>query len=379
MTKFTLPRQDNSLPAPYRGQSPGGDRGLPESQYQNYQLAHSPNSSQNASQNFWETEDQSILSGFTLAESYKLANPSESLEANMEEALRRSRPLLSQGRLADYIPELAKANPDLLGLTILDTDGTCYQAGDCDKAFTIQSIAKVALLLKALQLGGFAQVFSRVGMEPSGAPFSEFTTLGDFSDKPSNPFINSGAIVLSSFLAAHMAFEDFLDFLCQLCNNPQLQLDSSVYRSERQTSERNHSLAWELKRLRLLSADLDLSLDFYTKLCSIEVRPLDLAHFGLCLARGGLDAEGKQLLLAEDVTTTLALMSTCGLYDASGEFAVEAGLPAKSGVGGGILAVAPGQYGIGAFGPALDRNGNSIGGINALKILSHTQGWHVLA
>lgn len=371
MTKFTLPRQDNSSPVPYRGQSPSGDRGLPESQYQNYQL---PNQ-----QNFLETEDQSLLSGFTLTETYKLPKPSDSLEANMAAALQLSRPLLSQGRLADYIPELAKANPDLLGLTILGTDGSAYQAGDCDKPFTIQSIAKVALLLKSLQLGGFAQVFSRVGMEPSGAPFSEFTTLGDFSDKPSNPFINSGAIVLSSFLAAQINFETFLEFLCQLCDNPHLQLDSAVYNSERRTSERNHSLAWELKRLKLLTADLDLSLDFYTKLCSIEVRPRDLANFGLCLARRGQDAAGQQLLRAEDVATTLSLMYTCGLYDGSGEFAVEAGIPAKSGVGGGILAVIPGQYGIASFGPALDRNGNSIGGINALKILSHTQGWHVLA
>lgn len=371
MTKFSLPRQDNSQAGPYRGQSPGGDRGLPESSCPNYQLAQPVTPSVRA--------DQAGLPANSLDECYKLPQPSDSLGDNMAQALRLSRPLLSQGRLADYIPELAKANPDLLGLTILGTDGSCYQAGDSQKTFTIQSIAKVALLLKALQLGGFAQVFARVGMEPSGAPFSEFTTLGDFSDKPSNPFINSGAIVLSSFLAAQINFDNFLDFLCQLCNNPRLQVDAAVYNSERRTSERNHSLAWELKRLKLLTADLDLSLDFYTKICSIEVSSLDLAHFGLCLARRGLDAQGQQILRAEDVSTTLALMCTCGLYDGSGEFAVEAGIPAKSGVGGGILAVVPGQYGIGAFGPALDRNGNSIGSIHSLKILARTQGWHVLA
>lgn len=307
--------------------------------------------------------------------------PWENLQADqrrtiLERALRKATKCLRDGKVASYIPELMRADAEQLGLCVMDETATPLALGDADVPFTIQSIGKVAALLLALEKEGYDEVFARIGMEPSGAPFSEFTTLGDFSDKPSNPFINSGAIVLSSLLAADMDFAAYLDYLRSLCGNPGLSMDEAVFASECAHSDRNHSLAWELKHLQLLSSDLDGSLDFYTRLCSVSVTATDLARFAWVLAHGGKDPQGRTLIAADNVVIALSLMMTCGLYNGSGEFAVRSGMPAKSGVGGGIMAVLPGELGIGVFGPALDRNGNSIGGIALLEELSRSLHWH---
>lgn len=306
------------------------------------------------------------------------SSQTKDIQSILEEVLATSSKITGKGELATYIPELAKANPQDLGICLKTCKDESFTAGIYNKKFTIQSIAKVAALLLALKHCGSEKVFSIVGMEPSGAPFSEFTTLGDFSNKPSNPFINSGAIAISSLLATHCGFAEFLDFLRLLCKNPNLHVDESVFESEKATSERNHSLAWELKRLRLLTCDVQPSLEFYTRLCSVAVTAEDLAEFALVLAKHGENKEEEQILKKEDVTTTLSLMLSCGLYNGSGSFIVEAGLPVKSGVGGGIIAVVPGKAGIATFGPSLDHNGNSIGGIDILKQLSHKLGWHIL-
>ncbi len=296
----------------------------------------------------------------------------ECINTSLNEALRQAGLDLANGKVASYIPELARADGSLLGLCLLDCEGRIYRAGDCDTSFTVQSVGKVFLLLAALERFGEQAVFERVGMEPSGAPFSELSTLGEFSEKPSNPFINAGAIVLASLASTVMTFEEFLDFVRGLCGNQTLQVNEAVYLSESAHSERNHSLAWELKRLKLLENDVQTSLDFYTRLCAIEASAADLARFGLLLAR-----QGEQLVSPLHVTTVLSLMFTCGLYNGSGAFATRSGVAAKSGVGGGIVAVVPGQFGIGTFGPALDRNGNSIGGLRLLEILSAEFGWHI--
>ena len=300
----------------------------------------------------------------------------EQRRAVLERALRKATKCLRDGKVASYIPELMRADGKQLGLCVLDHEAAPLTLGDANVPFTIQSIGKVAALLLALKKEGYDEVFARIGMEPSGAPFSEFTTLGDFSDKPSNPFINSGAIVLSSLLAADMDFSAYLDYLRALCGNPDLLVDEAVCASESAHSDRNHSLAWELKHLQLLSSDLDRSLDFYTRLCSVRVTAVDLARFAWVLAHGGRNPQGQLLATEDNVVIALSLMMTCGLYNGSGEFAVRSGMPAKSGVGGGIMAVLPGELGIGVFGPALDRNGNSIGGIAILEELSRSLHWH---
>ncbi|MDO5016400.1 MAG: glutaminase A [Eubacteriales bacterium] len=310
--------------------------------------------------------------------------------AAIQQLLEEAAPYCEQGELASYIPELTKADPQHLGIYLVTSDGKAIGFGDYQVPFTIQSISKVASLLLALRLYSPEEVFSRVGMEPSGTPFSELSGFRDLADTPANPFINSGALAVASLLANKISFEEYRAFVAALCHKPQLIITESVYRSEMAHSERNHSLAWELKRMRLLSADVEETLDFYTKACSLSVTAQDLACFaaylaGICQAQvdnsGSSPADQSQVDLSldpEHQKICLSLMFTCGLYDGSGRFAVKAGLPAKSGVGGGILAILPGQAGIATFGPALDHNGNSIGGIKLLELLSEQNDWHCL-
>lgn len=298
----------------------------------------------------------------------------------LDQSIEHARPHLKSGKTADYIPELAKVDPELLGVTVVELGGREISSGNADFYFTLQSIEKVFALIFALDLVGEDTLFELVGMEPSGAPFSELATLGEFSEKPSNPLINAGAIAVSSLLTTLISFDDFLDKVRSLCKNPKISCNDSVYASEFAHSERNHSLAWELKRMKLLVGDLDESLRFYTRSCAINVCARDLAVFASTLASGGIDCDtGERVISKSAVRIAKSLMFTCGLYDGSGEFAVRVGLPAKSGVGGGILAVVNHRLGIGAFGPSLDRNGNSIGSILILEYLSEKFGWHIFS
>ncbi|NLK02023.1 MAG: glutaminase A [Clostridiaceae bacterium] len=301
----------------------------------------------------------------------------QNLQLLLDHSVEQARPQLAQGKVADYIPELSKVNPTLLGASVLELGGQEYSAGDAEVYFTLQSIEKVFALIFALELVGEDRLFELVGMEPSGAPFSELTTLGEFSEKPSNPLINAGAIVVSSLLSTLMSFDDFLQRVRSFCHNPQISCNEEVYRSEYAHSERNHAIAWELKRLKLLVGDLDQSLRFYTRSCAINVCARDLARFAATMANGGIDCTtGERVISTSAVRITESLMFTCGLYDGSGSFAVKVGIPAKSGVGGGIMAVVNHRLGIGAFGSALDRYGNSIGATAILEYLSSHCGWH---
>lgn len=297
------------------------------------------------------------------------------MQETIQKALDEARQILDQGELASYIPELAKANPDHLGLYLITEDGR-FESGDTDVEFTMQSIAKVATLLVALELFGFEKVFSKVDMEPSGAPFSELSGFRDLSETPANPFINSGAIALSSLIASEISFEEYLAYMGKICARTGMVIDEQVYESEMAHSERNHSLAWELKRMKLLTTDLEESLCFYTKSCSITVSARDLAEFAFCLANYGKTRSGEQIFSPDHVKVCLSLMFTCGLYDGSGNFSVKAGLPAKSGVGGGIIAIVPNQAGLASFGPSLDHNGNSIGGVKAIELISKDLNFH---
>ncbi len=300
----------------------------------------------------------------------------ELLDYSVEEA----RTVLLQGKVADYIPELKKAPAEQLGIVLTDLEGHIYASGDTDRPFTIQSIVKVFALLYALEHFGPDLVFEKVGMEPSGASFMEMTTLSDFSNKPSNPLINAGAIVVASMISQEIEFDHFLEYISGLCASNGLKVNEAVFLSELDHSERNHALAWELKRLRLLTNNLDESLWFYTRGCAVEMTARELSRFAVILANGGYDPlTGEQKVDAEVVRITLTLLFTCGLYNGTGEFAVRIGLPAKSGVGGGILAAAHQRFGIGAYGPSLDIYGNSIGAIKVLSELSEKLDWHTFA
>ncbi|MBE6910405.1 MAG: glutaminase A [Ruminococcaceae bacterium] len=300
------------------------------------------------------------------------------LQDTAKAAWEHGRQYLMQGKVADYIPELGKANPVFFGLCIKTPDGQSIEFGDVDKRFTMQSICKVVCLATALQHEGFDTVFSHVMMEPSGDAFNSILKLDTASNRPFNPMINAGAIEVVNLLAPTFSFEELLDFTRAICMDDEIVLDEAVYHSEFATGDRNRAIGYLLKSKGVLAGDVLKTVDLYFKLCSLSVTARSLAGLGLVLANGGVDPRtGIRLFSAQTVRTVKTLMFTCGMYDRSGEFAVRIGLPCKSGVGGGIMASVENRMGIGTFGPSLDEKGNSIGGGYALEYLSRALHLHI--
>jgi glutaminase len=300
------------------------------------------------------------------------------LQETAKAAWEYGRQFLLQGKVADYIPELGKANPVYLGLCIKTPDGRDIECGDVEQRFTMQSISKVVCLATALQHEGFDKVFSHVMMEPSGDAFNSILKLDTASNRPFNPMINAGAIEIVNLLAPTFSFEQLLDFVRAICMDDEVTLDEAVYRSEAETGDRNRAIGYLLKSKGVLVGDVLQTVDLYFKLCSLSVNARSLAGLGLILANGGVDPRsGIRLLSAQTVRTVKTLMFTCGMYDRSGEFAVRIGIPCKSGVGGGIMASVENRMGIGTFGPSLDEKGNSIGGGYALEYLSRELHLHI--
>lgn len=282
------------------------------------------------------------------------------------------------GAVASYIPELAKADGSAFGLYAWKKDGTFLDLGDTTTRFSIQSISKVINLAVALKYRGFRDVFSHVLMEPTGDAFNSILKLDMVESRPFNPMINAGAIQVMSLLEPEFSFEDLLAFAREICLDEEIRLNEEVYRSEAETGDRNRAIAWLLKSKEVMQGDPDRITDLYFKMCSLNVTAKSLAGLGLVLACGGLNPfTGKHLIAPGYVRTIKSVMFTCGLYDESGEFGVRVGLPAKSGVGGGIVCSAPGPMGIGLYGPALDPKGNSLGGLTALEHISHRLKLHV--
>ena len=279
------------------------------------------------------------------------------------------------GQVASYIPELKNANAEDLGICIIDKDNNIYYAGDYKKKFTIQSVSKTIILAMALMDNDWAYVFSKVGMEPSGDPFNSIMKLEtDDTKKPCNPMINAGAIVTTSLIKGTTLKEKeerMLAFFRKIAKNDNIKINQAVYESEKLTGDRNRAMAYLLKNDGVINGDVEEILDLYFKQCSIEIDCVDLARIGLIFANYGIDIETGERVISENVSRMVkTFMVTCGMYDASGEFAIRVGIPAKSGVGGGIMASVPDIMGIGVYGPALDKKGNSIAGIKVLEDLS---------
>ncbi len=284
-----------------------------------------------------------------------------------------------QGRVADYIPELRRANAEDQGISLCFLDGAVVSAGVAHQTFTIQSISKTIALLYVLESLGSKQVFSRVGKEPTGEPFNSGLSFQVGSKRPTNPMINAGAIVVSSMFPGgdpDQQFKGFLRFIRKVCGNPNLEIQEDVYRSEKATGHNNRSLAWIMNDRRVFLYKRDMPpveyiegvLEVYFQQCSIGVTAGDLGRCAALLANLGVDpVTGERIAIEEHVTMVLALMASCGLYDGSGTFAAKIGVPAKSGVGGGIMAAIPGRLGIATYGPALDSAGNSCFGLYALE------------
>lgn len=293
----------------------------------------------------------------------------------LEQILKECHPYTLEGNLANYIPELAKANRNDLGIYIISSDDRVNRAGDYGKKFTIQSIIKPILLLLALMDNGIEEVRHHVGVEATGKPFdainvNEQSLLSDHL----NPMVNMGAIAMCTLIKGDTYMEKFnrlLELTRKLAGNPDICLDEAVYLSEKRTGSKNRALAYLLKTYGMIADDVEDVLDCYFRACSIQVSCADLARIGYILANHGrLPYTGERVFPAEYASYVNAILMTCGMYDGSGEFAVKVGVPAKSGVGGGIMAVVPTRMGIGIFSPSLDEKGNSVAGIKALEELS---------
>ncbi|WNS77035.1 glutaminase A [Bacillus sp. DTU_2020_1000418_1_SI_GHA_SEK_038] len=283
--------------------------------------------------------------------------------------------LTEEGKVADYIPALAKANKNDLSVAIFKRNNECLYAGTYTKRFTLQSISKVLVLALALQDRGVDYVFERVGMEPTGDPFNSISKLEtSIPSKPLNPMINAGALAVTNMIKGENEaerWERILRFVQCLGNKKDLTYDEEVAASELDTAWLNRSLCYFMKQHKVIEGDIEDLMMLYTKQCAIEMNCFELSRIGAVFALNGLDPEtGERLLPLEIARICKTFMVTCGMYNASGEFAIKVGIPAKSGVSGGILAVVPEKYGIGIFGPSLDEKGNSIAGIKLLEELA---------
>jgi glutaminase len=283
------------------------------------------------------------------------------------------------GALADYIPELASVEPNRFGLALATTGGKIFTVGDADHPFTIQSISKAFVYCLALELVGRDAVLERVGVEPSGDAFNAIV-FDPHTNRPFNPMVNAGAITVSGIIrdvAGDGAFELILDRLSMAAGR-RLAMDEAVYRSEAETGHRNRAIGHLLRNVGALESPVEEAVDLYFRQCSILVTASDLARMGATLAHIGENPEtGAQVFDLMAVRNTLAVMFSCGMYDYSGNWAYDVGVPAKSGVGGGIVGVVNRQIGIGTFSPRLDAKGNSLRGLAAFRDLADELGLHV--
>ncbi len=283
--------------------------------------------------------------------------------------------LLGQGRVADYIPALANVDPNQIGMALCDTQGQLYTAGDAQTPFSIQSISKLFTLVQVLQIYQ-DEIWLRVDREPSGQRFNSLVQLEFEQGIPRNPFINAGAIVICDLLQSRCAAPNFqlLELLRRLSGNKALRVNHQVARSELAHGARNAAMAYLMKSFGNFENAVDTVLESYSHHCAIEMSCQDLARASLFLANQGKTVDGEQLLTATQTRRINALLATCGLYDAAGDFAYRVGLPAKSGVGGGIVAVLPGQFSVCVWSPELNEFGNSLIGTQLLELLTQTLG-----
>ncbi len=276
-----------------------------------------------------------------------------------------------KGNVASYIPELAKIDPNKLGIHLTDSIGNHYSAGNADELFSIQSISKVLSLSQCFAMLGNS-IWERVDVEPSGDPFNHLSLLEFENGIPRNPLITAGALVVADMLVSHLENpkEDFLDFIRRLTDDDTIGFNEKVANSEKETGYTNIAAANLLKSYGNLKNDVDEVLDFYFHQCSIEMNCRQLANAFYMFMNNGKCQKGKKYLDITQVKRINALMLTCGFYDEAGEFAFEVGLPGKSGVGGGIAAVLPNNFSVVTWSPGLNKKGNSKLGMQALEKLT---------
>ena len=299
----------------------------------------------------------------------------------LDDVAATARPHAQRGRGADYIPALAGADPDRFGLAMVALDGQEYATGDADVRFPIQSLSKLFALVLAMQRlgserGVSEEIWQRVGREPSGDPFNSLVQLEHERGIPRNPMINAGALVIADLLLEHCddPIESLLDLLRDLTGD-RVTIDEEIAAAEEATSQRNRAMGNLMAAFGNLNNPLDDVLDVYNRQCAITLTARQLARAARFLADDGIDpASGREILSGPLARRVMAVMLTCGTYDAAGDFAFSVGLPCKSGVAGGILAVAPDHSGICVWSPPLDAAGNSVAGRVALHELTEQLG-----
>ncbi|RUM66124.1 MAG: glutaminase [Sulfurospirillum sp.] len=293
-------------------------------------------------------------------------------QAVLEEIHEEIQPELGRGKVADYIPALSKVDPKQFAFSVITEKGDAYHVGDTGKNFSIQSISKLFTFTLALDVYS-SSLYERVGVEPSGTPFNSLVQLEYEHGKPRNPFINAGALVITDSLISHYqddykAFEKIIGFIRDIADDQSISFDPEVSTSEMEHGYRNLSLANLMKSFNNLDNDPRTVVQTYFKQCAMSMSTEKLSRAMLYLANGGTDPlTGKNYITPQQTRRINAVMLTCGHYDASGEFAFHVGLPGKSGVGGGIVAVVPGKMGISVWSPALNKYGNSHAGTLALQ------------
>ncbi|MBD2465137.1 glutaminase A [Oscillatoria sp. FACHB-1407] len=303
---------------------------------------------------------------------------SSALVATLEELYQRYLPL-RDGKVADYIPELAKMNPDCFSICIATVDGQVYEVGDSEQLFTIQSISKVFVHGLALEDYGRERLLTKVGVEPTGDAFNAIV-LDEQSKRPYNPMVNAGAIAITSLIKGADATEKLnrmLDMFRRYVGHD-IFIDVATYVSERSTGDRNRAMGYLMHHFGMIEDPVDDALDLYFQQCSLMVNCRDLAVMAATLANQGVNPQtGDRAVEAGYVRDILSVMYTCGMYNFAGEWAYLVGLPAKSGVCGGIIAIVPDQIGIAVFSPPLDFRGNSVRGVKVCEALSHQFGLHL--
>jgi glutaminase len=285
----------------------------------------------------------------------------------------------ASGAIADYIPELTKADPAHFGICLATIDGHVYAVGDSEVPFTVQSISKAFVFALALELVGAERVEAAIGVEPSGEAFNSIRLTAD--NRPFNPMVNAGAIACSGLIYAadgDGAFDRIHDALSRFAGR-RLEIDEAVFHSERSTGDRNRAIAYMLRNYAVIKHDVDRVLDVYFRQCSVLVSARDLAIMAATLANRGVNpVTGETVVAPYAVARTLSIMTSSGMYDYAGEWIYRVGIPAKSGVGGGIIAALPGELGLGTYSPLLDSHGNSVRGLKVCEALSGHFDLHVL-
>ncbi|WP_086869183.1 glutaminase B [Kosakonia pseudosacchari] len=295
----------------------------------------------------------------------------------LEAVLAEVRPLLGRGKVADYIPALASVSGNKLGIAISTVQGEHFQAGDADERFSIQSISKVLSLVVAMNHYAEEEIWQRVGKDPSGQPFNSLLQLEIEQGKPRNPFINAGALVVCDMLQSRLSAprQRMLEIVRKLCAAPDIAYDSLVARSEFEHSARNMAIAWLMKSFGNFHNDVATVLQNYFHYCALKMSCAELSRTFLFLADGGHSVQqATPVVTPMQARQINALMATSGMYQNAGEFAWRVGLPAKSGVGGGIVAIVPHEMAIAVWSPELDEAGNSLAGVAVLEALTRKLG-----